>query len=258
MSISALILAKNEEEMIEDCLKQLDFLDEIIVLDTGSKDRTIDIAKKYTKSVIKSSVSDFDKNRTALARMAKSDWLLYLDADERLTQELITEIRQVINKSDYSAFNFPRKNIILGKWLRHGGWWPDYVPRLFKKSKFIEWKGRVHESPIIEGKFGYLKNPIEHFTARNLGQMLEKSIVWGQIESELYNNHKYYKVTIFTIIKAMTYEFLRRFVIKKGFLDGLVGFIESLYQSTHQAIVLTYLWEIQNDVKQKYRKLAAK
>ncbi|OGD88708.1 hypothetical protein A2693_04565 [Candidatus Curtissbacteria bacterium RIFCSPHIGHO2_01_FULL_40_12] len=257
MSISALILTKNEEEMIEDCLRQLDFVDEIIVLDTGSKDKTVDLAKKYTKSVFQTSDSDFDKNRTLLAKTAKSDWLLYVDADERLTKELKTEIKQVINKSDCSAFHFPRKNIILGKWLRHGGWWPDYVPRLFKKAKLKQWSGRVHESPNIEGDFGYLKNPLLHYTARNLGEMLAKSIVWGQIEAELYNTHQMSKVTVFKITKAMTWEFIKRFVIKRGFLDGFVGFIEALYQATHRAIIFTYLWEIQNDVNQKYKRFNA-
>jgi len=271
MSISALILTKNEEEMIEDCLKQLDFADEIIVLDEDSEDSTVQLAKKYTKLVFKSPVSGFDKNRSLLANMAKSKWLLYVDADERLTKELTSEIKQAIKDprfsaylgpqsepsrtrtAECSAFYFPRRNIILGKWLKHGGWWPDYVPRLFKKDKLKEWQGQVHESPQVDGKFGYLKFPLEHITAKNLSEMLTKSTVWGQIEAELYYRNHHPKVTSLKIIKAMTFEFIGRFFLKMGFLDGVVGLIEAVYQSTHQAIVLTYLWEIQNNVKQRYQ-----
>ncbi len=255
MSISALILTKNEEEMIEDCLRQLHFLNEIIVCDQNSTDKTREIAQKYTKNILRSNFEDFSKNRNLLAKEAKGDWLLYVDADERLDEKLIDEIKKAVIAGKYSAFYISRKNIILGKWLRHGGWWPDYVPRLFKRSTFKEWQGKVHESPIIEGEFGRLKYPILHYTARSLEKMLKKSTTWGKTEADLYTKLNT-RVTILTIIKAMTFEFLRRYFAKRGFLDGIAGLIESLYQATHQAIVLTYLWEIQNDVKQKYRQLA--
>ena len=256
MTISALILTKNEQDMIEDCLKQLKFVNEIIVLDQNSQDKTAKIAKKYTDNFIMSSSQDFDKNRNLLASSAKSDWLLYVDADERLSDKLIEEIKTEISKNDYSAYYFPRKNIILGKWLKHGGWWPDYVPRLFKKDKLIVWKGRVHESPKIQGDFGYLNTPLEHFTARNLSLMFRKTTHWAKVEAELFHQANHPPVTITRVVKSLALEFFNRYFAKLGLLDGQVGLIEAIYQALHKSIVLTYLWELQNDADRKFQTIS--
>lgn len=249
MKLSALVLTYNEEEMIEDCLKQLDFAHEIIVLDQNSQDKTVKIASKYASKIISSSVEGFDKNRNTLAAAAKGEWLLYIDADERLTKELTSEIKQAIKAprtAECSAFYFPRKNIILGKWLAHGGWWPDYIPRLFRKDKLKGWYGQVHESPKVDGSFGFLKTPIIHLTARSISQMLEKTTEWAKIEAQLFRKGNYPAVTIGKVVKSAMSEFFRRYVAKRGFLDGTVGLIEAIYQSFHQAAVLTYLWEAQH------------
>ena len=270
MKISALILTNNEEEMIDDCLAQLDFVDEIIILDQNSQDKTLEISKQYTTHVLKTQEEAFDKNRNTLSKMAKGDWLLYIDADERLTQSLISEIRAAVKQDRYSAylgphparrgrtaecsaFYFPRKNIIFGKWLRHGGWWPDYVPRLIRRSQLIGWEGKIHESPKFHGQFANFKSPLIHLTGRNLSQMLKKSIKWAKIEAELYDNANFPKVSILKVTKALFSEFFRRYLIKRGFLDSQVGLIESIYQAFHQAIVLVYLWELQNNAQKKIK-----
>ena len=253
MKISALVLTNNEEEMIDDCLAQLDFVDEIIILDQNSQDKTLEIARQYTTHVFKTQEEAFDKNRNTLAKMAKGDWLLYIDADERLTQSLISEIKAVIKQDRYSAFYFPRKNIIFGKWLRYGGWWPDYVPRLFRRSQLIGWEGKVHETPKIRGQFDHFRSPLIHLTARNLSQMLKKSTKWAKIEAELYYKTYRSKVSALKVSKTLFFEFFRRYFTKMGFLDGSVGLIESIYQAFHQAIVLVYLWELQNNAQKKIK-----
>ena len=255
INLSALVLTKNESDIIGDCLKQISFADEIIVLDQNSTDDTVKIAKTYTDKVYIESLS-FDKARNILASYAKGKWLLYVDADERLSPELIAEIRSTIDdeRSAINGYYVPRKNIILGKFLKHGGWWPDYVPRLFKKEKLKKWQGLVHESPEIEGEFGYLKSPIIHYTARSMKLMLEKSTKWAKIEAELnYQNSAKY-VTIPKVLRALISEFVSRYIIKFGFLDGFVGLVEAIYQSYHRAMVLTYLWELQNDAEGKFKK----
>lgn len=267
MKLSALVLTKNEQDMIADCLKQLDFADEIIVLDQNSQDDTVKIAKKYTSQIFQKDLS-FDKARNMLLDIAKGDWFLYVDADERLTPELIREIRSKIDdkqsfstnkrSTKISAYFFQRQNIILGKFLKHGGWWPDYVPRLFKRGKLIKWQGRVHESPQIEGEFGYLESPVLHLTARSMGKMLEKSTTWAKIEAELNYEKGAAKVTSSKVVRAIISEFSSRYFIKFGFLDGFVGLVESVYQALHRAMVLTYLWELQNDTEDKFKKIANK
>lgn len=253
MSLSALVLSKNEEEVIENCLKSLSFADEIIILDKGSTDKTLKITKKYTDKIYTTKEENYDKNRNLLSDKAKGDWLLYLDPDERLTEESIEEIKS--KKEDVSIYFFPRKNFILGKWLKHGGWWPDYVPRLIKKDNLIKWQGKVHESPKYEGKVAYFEKPIIHLTARSLNKMLSKSIKWGKVEATLYYQAKASKVTIFKVLKSSTAEFIRRYFIKLGILDGTHGLIEAIYQSLHLAIVLVYLWEIQAEASKKFDKV---
>lgn len=251
MKLSALILAKNEEEMIADCIKQLNFVDEMIVLDQNSEDKTAQIAKSLGAKVLDTKFPDFDKNRNLLKNEAKGEWLLYLDCDERVNNEVKDEIKNAILSAKYSGYYFPRKNFILGKFLKHGGWYPDYVPRLFKKDKLKEWKGQVHESPIIEGRFGYLKSPIDHFTARTVSSMFQKTISWAKIEADLayYANHK--SVNSLKVTKALFLEFATRYLVKLGFLDGTVGLIEAIFQSFHRAITLVYLWEKQNKTTDK-------
>jgi len=256
MKISALVLTKNEEEVIKDCLKQLDFADEIIVLDQNSSDDTKKIAKKYTDKIY-TEYLPFDKARNTLASYAKGDWLLYVDADERLDEDLIEEIKNTIKSSKLSAYYIPRRNMVLGKFLKHGGWWPDYVPRLFRRDKLEKWQGRVHESPQIVGEFGYFKSPITHLTARSMKLMLEKSTRWAKIEAELNFENGAKKVTIPKVIKALISEFTIRYLAKLGFLDGFVGLVESVYQAYHRAMVLTYLWELQNDSEGKFKQVTS-
>ena len=294
MQLSALILAKNEEDMIEGCLSQLSFADEIIVCDQNSSDKTVEIAKKYTNKILSSNFWQFDKNRNLLLSQAKGKWVLYVDCDERLTPQLIHEIKKVINNQEFStylgpqskssrtrtaecsaylgpqsessrtrtaecsAFYIPRKNFILGKHVRHGGWWPDFAPRLFKKVNLINWTGHVHESPQINGKFGYLDEPLIHLSGRSLNLMLAKSIKWAKIEADLFYKAGSHKVTAPKVAKATLSEFLNRYIAKMGILDGTIGLIEAIYQGLHRAMVLTYLWEIQNNSAGKFKKAKEK
>ncbi|MEK7580966.1 MAG: glycosyltransferase family 2 protein [Patescibacteria group bacterium] len=255
MKLSALVLAKNEEEVIEDCLKQLDFVEEIVVLDQDSQDKTVEIAKKYTDKIIQTRKENFSENRNTLLKEAIGDWVLYVDCDERINDKLKSEIISCLQSRKYCAYFFPRKNIILGKWLKHGGWWPDYVPRLFKKKDLIKWQGDVHESPVVKEQFGYTKNFLTHLTARNISQMLKKTTKWAQIEANLKHQANHPPVNLVRVLKVMIIEFVNRYIIKLGFLDGLVGLIQAIFQAFHQAAVLVYLWELQNKTYEKFLKV---
>lgn len=255
MKISALILAKNEEEMISGCIKQLNFVDEIIVLDQNSNDKTVEIAKSLGAKIIRNASGQFDLDRSTLRQSAKEQWLLYVDADERFDDKVVNEIKSVVKENKKGAYYFARKNIVLGKWLKHGGWWPDYVPRFFSKEILISWQGRVHESPEVDGPVYYAKNPIKHLTARSISRMLNKSIKWAKIEAELYAQANYPKVTKKNILKKMLGQFMRRYILKSGFMDGKVGLIQAIFQTLHVAMTLTYLWEIQNKTESDFKNL---
>lgn len=254
LPISALVLTKNEKDSIADCLKQLDFVNEIILLDQQSSDETVKIARKFTDKIFTTKSGDFSKNRNILKEEASYDWILYIDADERLSSDSITDISEAISSGNNSVYYFPRKNIILGRWLKHGGWWPDYVPRLFKKSDLSSWYGKIHESPKVKGTSGYFKYPLIHLTASDISSMSLKTIKYAKIEAELQLIANHPKVNIPKVIYAPTKEFIRRYFLKLGFLDGTVGFIESIFQAYHVAVVLVYLWELQNKTLEKYKK----
>ena len=163
MKLSVVILAKNEEKIIKDCLESVKWADEVILVDSGSTDKTLVMAKEFGAKIVNSPSKKlaFAKWRNQGLKVAQGDWLLYVDADERVTPELKKEIESLIkSKPKAVAFEIPRKNFYLGKEVRYGGAWPDYVRRLFLKKKLKGWVNQLHEHPEVEGSWGRLKHPL--------------------------------------------------------------------------------------------------
>jgi len=220
---------------------------EIILVNTGSTDRTISIAQKY-KAKIVDSVSqkpEFSKWRTDGLLAAKGGWVFYLDSDERVTPELQREILSVIDAKKIIGFEIPRRNFYLGQQIHYGGAWPDYVKRLFKRGKIIRWENELHENPVLRGEMGYLKNPIIHITHRDLTSMVEKTRVWSKIEANLLFEANHPPVTWWRILRIMFTEFWYRGIKLQGWRDGTVGWIEVIFQVFSRFITYARLWEIQ-------------
>ncbi len=249
-SLSAIIISKNEEEKIGDCLNSLSWADEIIVVDNDSIDKTRGIAKKHGAKIIKYKKGNFSSWRNKGAEEARSDWLLYVDADERVTPLLRKEIKEIVysqQTTDYCAYAIPRRNIILGKELKHGGFGKfDYVKRLFRKDKFKKWTGELHEEPFFEGELGHLKNKLVHIKAQTLFEMVEKTNEWSEIEAKLMLKANHPSMNILRFFSAMFREFWFRIVKKKAFLDGTVGMIHGLYQVFSRFVSYAKLWEMQH------------
>jgi glycosyltransferase involved in cell wall biosynthesis len=246
--LSAIIIAKNAEKQIKDCLESLNFwVFEIIVVDTGSIDETCEIAKKYGARVIKYTKGSFSDWRNKVAREAKGDGFLYIDADERVTPLLRKEIesRIIDQESSISAYAIPRKNILLGRKMKYGGWWPDYVVRLIKKEAFDKWEGELHEQPKIKGSVGKLENPLIHVTHRSLTEMVDKTNEWSEIEARLLYESNHPQIVWWRFFSVALREFWYRAIKKKGFLDGTVGIIEIVYQIYSRMITYAKLWELQ-------------
>ena len=250
--VSVVIITRNEEEMIEDCLKSIgDWADEIVIIDDASTDATVEIAKKYkTKITLLSKKTDFFELRNQGLKKASGDWIFYLDADERLTTDLKKEIKEVINKPAFSAYVLPRRDFLLGKELHWGGWWPDYVKRLYQRTKLKGWQGEVHEEPVFEGELGYLKQPMIHITHRDLSSMVEKSKEWSKIEAQLLFKAHHPPVVWWRILRVMLSEFNLRFFRQQAWRDGVIGWIEGLFQVFNKFLIYGQLWEIQNKRKQ--------
>lgn len=245
MKISTIVIAKDAEKLIGECLDSISWADEIIVVDTGSKDTTIEIAEKAGAKIYKLDKGTFSDWRNEGAKKATGDWILYIDVDERVTPLLKKEILQVIVNRSISAFAIPRRNILLGHEMKHGGWWPDYVMRLIKKDRFLRWEGELHEQPVISGKVGKLTEPLIHITHRTLSEMVEKTNKWSDIEARLLFESGHPKMTWWRFGSAMVREFWLRAIKEKGVLDGVVGWVEIIYQVFSRFVTYAKLWELQ-------------
>ena len=248
--ISAVVIAKNEEQKITECLKSLSWADETLVIDNGSIDKTTNIAKKLGVRVVISLNGAYKESRERGIKEAKGEWIIFVDADERVTPELKNEISELI-KSDkfeigkYSAYAIPRRNIILGKELSHGGWWPDYVIHFLRKIKFKGWKGDLHEEPVFEGELGYFKNPLIHLKHDNLSDMVAKTNTWSLVEAKLMFKANHPQMNIPRFLSAVAREFWLRMIKNAAFLDGSQGIIYALYQVYSKFISYAKLWELQ-------------
>jgi len=262
MKISAIILTRNEEPVIKDCLESVKWADEIVVVDHESTDKTLEVVKEFgVKKIVEAlQNSNFSDRRNLGAEKASGEWLLYIDADERVTPELKDEILQIVSNcvarrsgfraSNFVAYAIPRKNIRLTKVLYHGGWWPDYVLRLMKKDGLLEWEGELHEQPRINGKVSKLKGAFLHYSHRGTFEhKLQNTINWSEIEAREMYDAGHPPMTILRFISAMWREFYKRMIKYQAWRDGTEGIIEAFYQVFSVFITYARLWEMQNKVK---------
>ena len=259
--LSVIILTKNEEKMIGACLESVKWADEIIIADNGSTDKTLEIIRsdKSLESrvkVMKFAEQDFASLRNKAMEEAKGDWVLYVDADERVLESLKEEIlksldfardRQVQDDDGFSAFAIPRKNIIFGKEVNYGPYKKDWVIRLFRKKDFEKWSGKVHETPHFKGKLGYTKNSFLHLTHRGVDQMVLKSLEWSKIDAKLRLDSKHPKMSGWRFLRILITELWNQGIIRKGFFNGTVGIMDSLLQVFSLFITYVRLWELQQE-----------
>lgn len=246
--ISVIINAKNEEDFIGDCLESVKWTDEIILnLSQDSTDKTREITEDFGVKIIKQEPREMDYAvwHNQGMKEAKGDWLLWIDADERITPLLKNETQNAIGNIQYAAYAIPRRNFLLGKELKHGGWYPDYQLRLFKKENLKHWVGKLHEQPEVKGEIGKLENPMIHLQPETIEPALKKSIKWSEIEAKLLFETNHPKVTWWRILRMGATILFDRLIRKQGFRDGTEGFIESVYQAFHTMIIYIRLWEMQ-------------
>lgn len=246
--LSVIVIAKDEEKKIGGALKSVVGLaDEVLVLDGGSTDKTVAIAKSQNARVERQIGKTYSDWRNQGLKEAKGKWIFYLDADERVTPALATEIENELKNPQFDAYAIPRRNIILGAEMKHGGWWPDYVKRLFARQKIKRWVGELHEEPIVEGDFGYFKSALIHQKHDNLSEMVEKTNKWSDIEAKLLFNSNHPSMSWWRFLRIMLGEFWYRLFWRLGVLDGTKGVIYNLYQVCSRFMTYAKLWEMQNE-----------
>lgn len=240
--ISVAIVAKNEEENIGHALESVKDFEDIVVIDSFSNDKTVEICKKYTNRVFSFKWQGYSKQKQMAVNYTKKEWVLILDADECVTPDLKREMVEKIKINSLSGFYIPRRNFFLGKWIRHSGWWPDYTLRLFRKNvSYIE-RREVHEKAIVNGSVGYLKNPIEHFTYKTISSFILKMEKYSTLSAKELSNRKTAPLILMMWINPVLV-FIKMFFLRQGFRDGIRGFILSILYSLYTFLKYTKVWE---------------
>lgn len=226
MSLSVVIITRNEARVITRCLESVAWADEIIVLDSASSDGTPDIACKMNARVATSDDwPGFGAQKNRVLEMATSEWVLSLDADEWVTPELRAEIERAIQAGgDYAAYKVPRLSSYCGRFMRHSGWWPDYVTRLFRRGSARFSPDLVHERLVVEGTVGTLRSPLMHEAIVDLEDALHKMNAYSTAGAAM-QSERGKGGSIGGAIMHGAWTFVRTYLLRRGFLDGREGFM---------------------------------
>lgn len=248
-NLSVIVITHNEEHNIVNCLQSVSWADEIIIVDSQSTDRTVELARQFTQKIFITEWKGFTAAKNFALQKVSNEWVLSLDADERVTPELSFEIYRVItdNSNNIVGFEIARRAYFLGKWIKHCGWYPGFVTRLFKRSAVKFKELRVHEKLEVSGKVCKLKNDILHFTDDTLFQYLEKFNRYTTLAAEdLTEGGK--KCSCFDLLIRPPYLFIKMFILRRGFLDGMHGFILSLLSANYVFVKYAKLRENKKNV----------
>lgn len=251
-NLTAVILSKDDKDVIADAIISLaGFADEVIVVDANKNSETQKIAEKLGAKVVKNQFKDFADQRNFGMYQATTPWVYFMDSDERVTpnfkEEVLDIIKQYHESEVVAGYFVKRKTFYYG----HDWNFQDSVQRLFVRSKFVEWKGVVHETPIVKGEFGTISAPIIHLTHRNLSQMVRKTNEWSEFEAKLRLESKHPPLAPWRFIRVMSTEFFASYFKNKGYKNGTVGLIEAMYQSFSIFITYAKLWEMQQNKRSK-------
>lgn len=242
--LSVVVLTLNEEANIGPCLESVRWADELLVLDSGSTDRTQAIARDYTPHILQVEWKGYGGTRNLGLDRARGDWILWLDADERVPEELGREIRAVVagGGTDAAAYDVARRAYFLGKWIRHCGWYPGRVTRLFRRGSARFNDARVHEQLVVEGRVEPLRNDLLHYTDPDLEHYFRKFNRYTTLAAEeLHAAGR--KAGAWDLSVRPLFAFLKMYLLRLGVLDGLHGFILCVLSAAYVFTKYAKLWE---------------
>jgi (heptosyl)LPS beta-1,4-glucosyltransferase len=244
--LSVTIITRNEEAQIGSCLESVHWVDEIIVVDTGSTDRTLEMCQKYTPHVYSRPWEGYAPAKNAALALATGAWILSLDADERVSDGLRREISALQRQPTATlaaGYAIPRRNFLWGQWLRYGGLYPDYQVRLFKRGKGRFTLRRVHESLAIDGRLERLQYPIEHHSYQGLGDVIQRLDRYTDLAAlDLFEQGQPFRIT--ALLLRPVGRFVRNYVLKQGFRDGTAGLIMAVSYAYSVFVREAKLWEM--------------
>jgi glycosyltransferase involved in cell wall biosynthesis len=240
---SAVVITRNEEHRLGTCLASLAWTDEIVVVDAESSDATVDIARQFTNRVIVRPWPGFAAQKNFAAGHARGDWILSVDADEEVSAELRGEIQGVLDgRPPVAGYAVPRRNIFWGRWIRHGGLYPDWQVRLFQRGRgrFIE--RAVHEAVEVNGEVRRLGAPLVHRSYESIAEFLERANRYSSLAADDLVRHGG-RVGLAQLGLRPLGRFLSMYVLKRGFLDGTPGLLLAALYAYYVFIRSAKVWE---------------
>lgn len=248
LPLTAIVITRNEEANIDRCLSSLGFCDQILVVDSGSSDKTCELARKYTSEVFTLEWKGFAAQKNHALTWAKNRWILSVDADEEVPADLAHEIHSLIEKGafeTFSAFSIPRKTIHFGRWIRHGGWYPNRLVRLFAKDQG-RWEGEeLHERWEARGPVGGLQKDLLHYSFSDLADQVSRNNRYSTLGA-LKLRREGDRFSRFKLFSKPLAKFAETYFLKKGFADGYPGFIISVSAAYSVFLKWAKLWEMEN------------
>lgn len=244
--LSVTIITLNEEKHLDKALESVaKIASEIIVVDSGSIDKTVEIAKIYGAKIFYRKFDNYASQKNFAVEKASGDWILALDGDEIIEEKLAEEIKNAIESDEFAAYSIPRKNIIFGKFIKYTRWQPELDRHVWLFRKDLgKWAGFVHEEVEVKGKIGQLKSAKVHFQYDTVSEFFEMINRYSSIEArEWYEKGQ--RFSGFGLIYAPAYNFLVRYFYRLGFLDGWRGFVLSYLMAIYNVVVVVKLWELQ-------------
>lgn len=243
--LSVAIITKNEEENLRPCLQSVAFAGQIVVVDSGSTDATLAIAAEFGCEIYKEAWLGFGPQKQLAIDKCREPWVLVLDADERIPQETAEVLRTVITDSGIkeAGFSFPRKNYFQGRWIRHAGWWPDRIIRLFRKESGRMTTAAVHEAVEVRGLVGDLDVPLEHFTESSLSKVLQKIDKYSTLGAEEAFKEGRRSSTGGAFLRSF-FTFFQDYFLRGGIMDGMPGLTLAVTDSVNKFFKYAKLSEL--------------
>lgn len=243
--LSVIVITKNEAAHIGRCLQSVCWADEIIVLDSGSDDDTVAICRHYTDRVYETDWPGFGIQKQRALELAQGDWVLSIDADEVVSAELRQEIEMALVQTQFNGYEIPRLSSYCGKQIRHGGWWPDYVLRLFRRNAGYFTDSVVHERIVVQGEMGQLTSPLLHDAFVNLDEVLHKVNSYSSLGAKMLHQKGVQSSLSKALFKAL-WTFIRTYWLKAAFLDGRQGLMLSISNAEGTYYKYVKLLELQS------------
>jgi glycosyltransferase involved in cell wall biosynthesis len=244
-TLSVVVITLNEEEKIDRCLASLTWADEIIVVDSFSSDATVQRARRYTSKVYQHEYTGSTRQMERGIQYASGDWILFVDADEVVSPELAGEIQQVLRSpGETVGYEIPRKPSAFGKWIEHGGWFPDYQFRFFQKKSYIVNHAEVHGGYSTRGPRGRLRGYVYHYTYDGIADYLSRMNDYTSLEiANRLRDRPGAAAAWYNLFLSPISHFFRMFILRKGYRDGMHGFVLAAMDATYALALYAKLWE---------------